>query len=194
MPAKSGSVPSPSFVEVSQFPTGLNPGTIRARLNLDTVREVGIVQVTTFRARGIRLVLPRKMKPDPPHHTEKATDILPVASRIIPNRFLRTAVYPLPHAELRCVEPHRERARWMEPVCPQSDSRCARGSLHCFLERACGFQHPLWCWCLDGIHTAFSGSRPLCLHPRPADGGRSGGIRPCCYMAFSCPYSRCCFS
>ena len=43
MPAKSGSVPSPSFVEVSQFPI---------RLNLDTVREVRIVQVTTFRASG----------------------------------------------------------------------------------------------------------------------------------------------
>ena len=64
MPAKSGSVPSPSFVEVSQFPTrlnldtiraGLNPGTIRARLNLDTVREVGIVQGATFYAREIGL-------------------------------------------------------------------------------------------------------------------------------------------
>ena len=46
MPAESGSVPSPSFVEVSQFPT---------RLNLDTIREVGIVQGATFYARGIGL-------------------------------------------------------------------------------------------------------------------------------------------
>ena len=44
MPAKSGSVPSPSFVEVSQFPVRLNPVTIC---------EVGIVQGATFYAREI---------------------------------------------------------------------------------------------------------------------------------------------